>query len=563
MKDATETRKRAQSRLAAMKTERSSWDSHWRDISTSLLPRTGRWQASARNQGGRKHQAILDASATYALGVLASGLMSGATSPARPWFGLALPDADLAKRDGVQVWVDQVADLMRDEMARTNIYRALPAMYRELGCYGTAAAFCRPMRAATADPQNERRGLLHFYPLTVGEYWLGQSDLNVVDSLYREFDMSVGQLVQQFGEANVSNEVREMWKRGERDKWFTVVQAIEPREDRDPELEDNANMPWRSLYYEAGSATDKVLMESGFEYFPCLAPRWQTTSGDIYGEGPGMLVIGAIEQLQHQQWRKGQAIDYQTQPPKQAPASMEGREVSMLPGSTTFGGGPGDEIKAIFKSDLRIDHLHLDMQEVRARIREGFFTDLFLMLAQSDRRQMTAAEVAERHEEKLLMLGPVLENLHDELLRPLINQVFSEMAANGKLPPPPPDLVGIDLQVEFTSMLAMAQKAMGVNAQDRFMATVTQLSERYPEVVDRVNVDEVVDDYARRLGIPAKLLVPVAQAQEIRKARNDAFRAKEQMAMLQSQAMATKDLAQAPVGGPQPNALDAVTAVTE
>lgn len=552
--DGTPLKKQCEQRLGALKVERASWESHWRDIATVLLPRASRFLTTDRNRGDRKHQSILDATATSALNVMASGLMAGATSPGRPWFDLMVPDPTLSGSTAVERWVDAVVEQMRDEIARTNIYRALPSTYTELGGFGTACTFIRPLRG-------RGRGLVHCYPLTVGEYWLGQSDLNMVDTMYREFDMTVAQVVQQFGLDAVSTGVRRRYERGERDSWVTIVHAIEPRMQRDPMRGDSANMPWRSVYLERGGDGNEVLAESGYELFPVVAPRWSTVGGNTYGDGPAMVTLGAIEQLQHQQWRKGQAIDYQTSPPKAAPASMEGREISMLPGSTTFGLAPGEKVESLVRAELRIDHLQLDMQEVRGRIREGFYSDLFLMLASSDRRQMTAAEVAERHEEKLLMLGPVLENLHDELLRPLIDLVFHEMVASGKVPPPPPELVGMDLQVEFTSMLAQAQKAIGVNTQDRFMTTVMALKDAKPEILDRIDSDALLDSYAKMLNVPAKILVPVEEAEAIRVARNKAYAAKEQAAMLQAQSQTTRNLAQSPIGGPQQNALDALQMV--
>ena len=112
--------------------------------------------------------------------------------------------------------------------------------------------------------------------------------------------------------------------------------------------------------------------------------------------------------------------------------------------------------------DVRLDlsHLAADIAEVQGRIKEAFYANLFLMLAESDRREITAREIDERREEKMLMLGPVLERLHDELLSPLVARVFNIMARNGQLPEPPRGLDGRGLQVEFISILAQAQKSV-------------------------------------------------------------------------------------------------------
>ena len=53
-------------------------------------------------------------------------------------------------------------------------------------------------------------------------------------------------------------------------------------------------------------------------------------------------------------------------------------------------------------------------RDTQNAIKQGFFNDLFLMIL-SD-KNMTATEVARRHEEKLAILGPVIERQNSEML---------------------------------------------------------------------------------------------------------------------------------------------------
>jgi len=180
------------------------------------------------------------------------------------------------------------------------------------------------------------------------------------------------------------------------------------------------------------------------------------------------------------------------------------------------------------------------------RIQQSFFADLFLMLATAGPDQrMTATEVAERHEEKLLMLGPVLERLHNELLEPLIDITFDHMARDGALPPPPDALEGQDLSVEFISMLAQAQRAIGVNSVDRLLGTVGAISQWNQEVLDKIDVDAVVDTYADKLGVPPELIVSDDQVAMVREKRAEMQAAQAQTAEFREQAAAAKDLAAA------------------
>jgi hypothetical protein len=138
---------------------------------------------------------------------------------------------------------------------------------------------------------------------------------------------------------------------------------------------------------------------------------------------------------------------------------------------------------------------------------------------------MTATEVAERHEEKLLMLGPVLERLHNELLDPLIDITFNRMVESNLVPPAPPELQGMELSVEFVSMLAQAQRAIGTNSVDRYVNSMGLVAQMKPDVLDKFDSDSWADNYADMLGVDPSLIVPGAQVAKVRKARAEAQQA--------------------------------------
>jgi hypothetical protein len=112
-------------RWTALKNERSTWDSHWREISDYLLPRSGRFFTKKVNDGGKRHNNIYDNTATRSLRVLAAGMMAGMTSPARPWFRLATQNEDLMDSDAVKLWLHNVTRQMLNVFSRSNTYRAL------------------------------------------------------------------------------------------------------------------------------------------------------------------------------------------------------------------------------------------------------------------------------------------------------------------------------------------------------------------------------------------------------------------------------------------------------
>lgn len=536
-------------RWGYLKTERASWFTHWQEISTRLLPRAGRFFVQDRNKGNKRHNQIYDSTATQALSVLAAGMMSGMTSPARPWFRLTTGDDDLDAYPPVKVWLDQVSRLMLKIFQSSNTYRALHTMYEELGAFGTGVSIM----------SDDFRSVIHHHPLTAGEYALTTDWRGDVTTLYREFQKTVAQIVKEFGYKACSPTVQNLYDRGNLEAWITLIHAIEPRADRDPSKSDPLNMPWRSVYFEIGGNQQHCLRESGFKRFPVLAPRWVVRGGDIYGESPAMTALGDINQLQHEQLRKAQGIDYQTKPPLQAPTSMKNRDVEMLPGGITYvdSANPHGGIRSAFEAQINLNYLLEDIRDVRDRIRGCFFADLFLMLANQADTRMTATEVAERHEEKLLMLGPVLERLQNELLDPLIENTFDAIIDAGIAPPPPEELQGRPLNVDLIGMLAQAQRAVGTNSIDRFVGNIGAVAQFKPEVLDRFNADRWVELYSDSLGLDPQIVVPADQAQAIREQRAQAQAQAQQAALAEQQATTAAKLASAKTD--QPNALTDAT----
>ena len=534
-------------RHGALKTDRSSWITHWTDISKHILPRNGRFFSSDRNRtGSDRYNKIYDNTATRALRTLGAGMQAGATNPGRPWFRLTTADPDLNKFHPVRAWLDDCVERMQRVFSKSNTYRALHQMYEELGAFGTAVSIVLP----------DFNNTIHHYPVVCGEYALQQDYQGNVIGLYREFEKTVGETVKEFGLKNCSVSVQDQWKQRQLENTVKILHVVEPREDqeRDPDNPSSKHMPFKSVYMELNSnEEDKLLRESGFRRFPVLAPRWSVAGGDVYGTSPGMEALGDVRQLQQEQLRKGQGIDYMVRPPLQVPSQLKDRESEMFPGGLNYVDPgtmlPFDQVTAnggvrpAFEVGIDLNHLLADIQDVRERIRSSFYADLFLMLSMAGpNTRMTATEVAERHEEKLLALGPVLERLHNEMLQPLIDITFDAMVEANMLPPAPDELAGADLNIEFVSILAQAQRAVGSNSVDRFMGNVMQISQIRPEILDKVNFDSYADQYGEMLGIDTDLLVPDADVQALRNARAEAEAAQAQMQMAQQQAAAAKDM---------------------
>lgn len=527
-------------RRTALWGERQPWDAHCQDIADYLLPRAARFDQSQRNRNdAQAYQQIIDETGTLAHGTLASGLMGGLTSPARPWLRLATPDRDLMEYAPVKRWLQKTTDRMLAIFSASNTYRAFHSMYEQIGAFGIGASVV----------VDHFDNVLHHYPQVFGRYTIGLDQWGSTDTIYREITKTVGQLVEEFGVGAVSQTVKNLYDGGKYDAEVQVLHAIEPRRGRDLTRRDARNMPFASRYLELGRDNDKFLRDSGFPEFPAIAARWIVDGEDTYpSRWPGAVALGSIKQLQQEQLQKSNGIDYMVEPPLQVPTIYRNQDVDRLPGGIMYvdQSSPTGGIRSAFEVNLNLQHLLLDIQDVRGRINQSFFSDLFKMLANDNRSGTTAREIAERHEEKLLMLGPVIERFHNEMLKPKVDITFAKMVragmfARGGPLELPQELSEQDLDVDFISTLAQAQRAVGVQAIDRLVGTIASVSTIKPEVLDKLDGDQLVDAYADMLGVDPSLIVADDQVALIRKSRQ----AQQQAQAMAQMAAPMKDMAQA------------------
>ena len=528
------------SRYESLVTDRGPWLTHWTELADRIDPHAIRVDSTDRNRGERSRGQIIDNTATLALNTLAAGLMAGMTSPARPWLRLALPDEELMEFEPVKEWLSGETKRILRVFHKSNTYLMLHQKYRDLGLAGTGCSI-------TMDSFEH---VIRHYSSPVGEWALAGDFLGDVNTVGREFEKTVGELVSEFGYNAVSERVRDLYDKANYQAPVTVVHMIEPRRERDMSKRDAKNKAFSSCYIEVayGNTQTKdyagghLLREGGYDDFPALCPRWDRRAGDIYGTSPAMTVLGDIKQLYHEQLQKGKAIEYKTMPPVQAPTHLETRPMDMLPGGRVFHDSPTGKIETLWEVNLDLNDLREDIYDVRERIRAGFFADVFRMFSAGADPTMTATEVAERHEEKMLMLGPVLERLHGELLRPLVENTFARMVEVDMVAPPPPELEGMELNVEFTSVLAQAQQAIGTNAVDRFVGALGTVAQFKPDVLDKFDSDAWADMYSDSLGVDPKMIIGNERVGFIREARAEQQRKEQMLESAAAQASVAKDL---------------------
>ena len=568
---------------AQLFTERSTFEPHWRDLGEYILPRRPRFFVTDVNNGDRRNQKIIDSTATMAARTLASGMMSGVTSPSRPWFRLSTGVRDFDELGEVRRWLNDTRDDILRVFNKSNLYNVLPIVYGDLGVFGTA---CMMIEEDFTD------NVVHFRSFPVGSYFLGVDEKGRVNVFMREFMMNARQIIEKFatdvdGKIDfdvVTTQIRDAYKNGHTEQWFYVTHVIRPNPNYDPTKSQSKYKKYQSVYYEQGLSKqhfsgqslgspttdvgyggddEKVLRERGYDFFPIFAPRWAVTGEDVYGtDCPGMVALGDIKALQLMHKRKAQALEKKVNPPLVAPPSLKNKATSMLPGDITYldEGQATDRLRPLHEVQFQLSELYQDIQEHQMRVQRACYEDLFLMLARSDRRQITAREIEERHEEKLLALGPVLEQINQDLLDPLIDVAFGMMVEReGLIGPPPEELQGVDLKVEYISIMAQAQKTIGVSSVERFVGFVGQMAGFDPSVADKLDTNKIIDNYGDMVSVDPNMVRTDEEVEAIRQQRAQAQAQQQQAQSLKDSASAAKDLSQAQIGNDGTNVLQMLT----
>ncbi len=539
-----ETQKKINIRIREMKNQRQKYETHWRAVRDNELPWTGQGLSGVNekevNDGTKKHTNIFSSIPEDAQGVLSAGMHSGLTSPARPWFDLSVSDSDLMDLYQVKLYLDEVKRRMMLVFARSNVYNALHHMYSEMGGYGPALIGI----------MENFDTVISAVPFTIGEFWLAPDVSGRARTVYREVWRTAGQLVDEFGIQNVSEAIKRTYESGQLEKPVVLCHLVSPNTD-ELDVPGAKGKEYRSIYFERGFPEGKFLSTGGYYEFPFLTPRWDVRGANVYGYSPGMKVLPDCQMLHKLEKKSLVALDKVIDPPIKSPSkdtiinTMPGGRSNYDPaigaGTVTF--GPLYEIRPDMVSAEN------KIMRVEQRIRQGLFYDLFLMLLNTPAAKMTATEVIERHEEKLLMLGPVLERVHNEGLTPLIDRTYAIMNRGGLLPEPPKEIQGAELRVQFTSVLATAQKMVGISGLQQFVGFVGNIAAVEPSALDKIDTDELIDVYADALGVPQRILRSDEDVAGVRQQRADAQAQAMQQQSAMNLAQGAKTLSEADTEG--------------
>jgi hypothetical protein len=521
-------REHCEKRLNGLKAIRQPYEAEWKEIARFTQPSRSRFLSSETNRNYRRtNRSIYNAHGILAFRTLAGGMTSGLSSPSRPWFRLTSFDEQGQADQDAKVWMAEVERRMYAFLARTNFYGAVKSGYAELGMFGT--------EACVMVPHHDPNVVAVCHPLTAGEYWVGVGDAAKPDTLYRRVPLTVIQLVNSFSYAKASKRVQDLYDKSSYDEVIEVIHAMEPNFDRQFDTMTAKSKPWISAYWEChgGDGEKTMLSDQGAEEQPFWAPRWDTVGGDAYGFSPAMEALPDLRELQMQTKRKREATDFLIKPEKivNPQIKLTGEAGNIVSAATV---DANSSVIVPYQIPYQaIAEIANDVKRAEDAIDRLSYADLFLAITNMEGIQpRNIEEIASRNEEKMTQLGPVIERVNNEKLEVAIDRTFGIMSRKGMLPPAPESLQGQQIKIDFVSILSQMQRMVGIGQTERIVSFIGNLAAAHPEALDKLNVDETIDDYADRAGASPKIIRTDDEVAKIRDARAQQQQAQQVASMM-------------------------------
>lgn len=485
-----------------LKSDRTNFESVWQECMDYITPRKGD-VLSTNVPGEKRGHDLFDSTAILSNQLLAAALHGMLTNPAVRFFELILNDPNNSGSEEVKEWLQDVAEKMFMVLNNSNFQTEIHEIYIDLGSIGTACLFIG----------DHAKSLVHFAARPIKEIFVDEDNLGRIDTVNREFKWKLRQIVQEFGESNLNEWIVKKYKEGCEDE-FTIVHSTCPMDEYDGDKGYKQKWPTKSVYTLKDEPM--ILNRSGFYEFPYAVPRWTKTSGEKYGRGPGMDTLPDTKMVNKMMETTLKGAQITVAPPFMVTDDGVIGRVRLTPHGLTVVRQMNEAPIRPLMTDARIDFGYQAVEDVRKRIRSGFYVD---QLQLNEGPQMTAAEVMQRTEEKLRLMGPVLGRQHFEFLRPVIERVYKMMERKGMISPPPKVIAEKGFDVRYSSLVARAQRMSEGQNLTRAISVAAPIINAKPETLDNLNGDEALKHVFDVYGVPQKLMNKAKDVKEIRDAR--------------------------------------------
>ena len=494
------------------------------ELADYFLPRSAQFIARNTRKPYVKSKKIIDSTPLIALRNFSSGMMSGATSPTNRWFKTVFTNADLANDYYLKNWCSNQEELTRKILYSSNFYQCLPEIYKQLGVFG----FC----AVGMEPDYDN--VVNFKVLPLGSYYYARNSKGKIDTFCRVYMETAKNIVEKYGDS-CPLEIVEVAKENPL-KQYELIHFVE--KNKYYRIKHLSSKYAKYVSAVILSSKNEFLSLKGFSKFPYVVFESSNPSDSDYpNDCPGVNALADVKQLMMMVKEYAKAVKKIVCPTYKGPASLKNKKLADVPGAYIEEDENGRGISPVYEVNPRVLELKQEKDELKQTIKEHFYFVLFAMILNTAERGRTATEVNELKEEKMVLLSPLLEQIHCAL-REILTWIYDEQIRVGIIEPLKKQYQNCRFQIEFISSLAQAQKVSNISSMERFTTFVSNIANAIdPVLKSKLNGEKIIEDYATFANISPTQIVP---SDEIEKIRNEMKNSQNQ----QSQINALKESSQ-------------------
>ncbi|MBQ8848012.1 MAG: hypothetical protein IJ003_03620 [Candidatus Gastranaerophilales bacterium] len=489
------------------------------ELADYFSPRSVQFIARNSRKPIVKNRKIIDSTPLIALRNFSSGMMSGATSPTNRWFKTQLPNIDLNNDFYLKKWCSKQEELTRQILYSSNFYQCLPEIYKQIGIFGFG---CMSL-------ESDYDNVVNFKVLPIGSYFYAKNSKGKIDTFCRVYMETAKNIVEKFG-SNCPIEIQQVAIKNPL-KQYELIHFIEPNKFYKSKRLNSKFSKFISVVILSGK--NEFLSIKGFSKFPYVVFESGYSSDiDYPQESPGINALADVKQLMTMVKEYAKAVKKIVCPTYKGPASLKNKKLADVPGAYIEEDENGRGITPVYEVNPRVLELKQEKDELKQAIKEHFYNDLFAMILSTAQRGRTATEVNELKEEKMVLLSPLLEQIHTAL-RQILDWIYDEELRVGILQPLKEEYKNNNLKIEFVSSLAQAQKVANISSIERFTTFVSNIANAIdPVLKSKLNGEKIIEDYATFANISPTQLVSSFELEKIREQNSNSMLQKQQLDVL-------------------------------
>ena len=488
-----------------------------REVGRLILPSRGLFQGE--DTESLRESNLFNPAANRALRKAAAGMTQAITPASNPWFKHAFLLRQDREATGGNEYVDAVDNLLRSVLSAGGFYRAIHSFNKELLGFGCALLGC----------EESPRTVARYFCQTCGTYCVALDEDGNLDAVARRLLMTPREMAQRFGKGRLSDVTRQKLEKDSYDP-VPVRHVVQRRAERDPERMDHSNMPWGSWWYEESCAND-FLHVGGFRAMPFFFTVWEEARG-VYGTGPGDEALADQKGIEGWELRKAVGVEKMIDPVLVSQGPLKAY-VDTSPGAVIPSSGFGaDSLKPLYEVNFgpAVQHVQEEINQISLRLEDVMMANIFANMSLETRPAgMTMTEYMDRRRRSAELMGPTVSSYEPRILSPVLESTFGLLDEYGLLPQPPDGLSPFaSLNVSYQSPMAQMLEQSGAVAIQNLFELAAPMLQAVPELVDKIDFEQAIDELAQRLGVPASVIRSDEMVAAMRRQRAEAQAAQQQ-----------------------------------